>query len=91
MTVPAEVIHERYGLGDRKNGSTASEVWVSDTAENQRIHSCQFAVEIVEEAGAVRELEHAPRSRWRTGPHGQLRHHRLAGSRTSCRSLEDTR
>src|SRR3954463_11533827 len=40
ITVPADVIHERLGLGDRKNGSTASDVWVSDTAENQRIHSC---------------------------------------------------
>src|SRR4029079_8643168 len=40
MTVPAEVIHERWGFGDRKNGSTASGVWVSETAENQQIHYC---------------------------------------------------
>src|SRR5690242_11789280 len=37
-TAPAAVIHERSGLGERKNGRTANVVWVSASSANQSSH-----------------------------------------------------
>ena len=38
-SVPAAVIHERFGFGDRKNASAPSDVCVSESSENHCIHS----------------------------------------------------
>jgi len=36
---PADVTHERWGLGDRKNERIENVVWVSASSENQTSHS----------------------------------------------------
>jgi len=38
---PAEVTHERCGLGDRKKARIENVVWVSDSSENHDSHSAQ--------------------------------------------------
>src|SRR5580704_2509709 len=42
-SAPAAVTHERSGFGDRKNTSTASEVWVSEMSANHSSHSAHSA------------------------------------------------
>src|SRR5688572_7947311 len=40
-TTPAAVTQERSGWGERKKGRADSEVWVSSTSTNQRVHGTQ--------------------------------------------------
>src|SRR6202035_3488984 len=42
-SAPADVTHDRSGFGDRKNTSTASDVWVSEMSANQSSHSAHRA------------------------------------------------
>ena len=71
--VPAAVIHERCGFGDRKNAQRA-ERRVRLRQLGEPVHPLvPHRVELVEEAGAVRELEHAPRGRRRARAHRELR------------------
>ena len=77
-TAPAAVIHERCGLGDRKNDSDAERrVRLGQLGEPDH-PGLPHRVQLVQIAGEMRALEHLPRLRRRAGAHREVGDRHLA-------------